>query len=39
MEQQTQTQEKPILGNGVFHPSARPMQFIVDKNWLYLGMR
>jgi hypothetical protein len=31
MEQQAQTQEKPILGNGIFHPSARPMQFIVDK--------
>lgn len=28
-EQQTQEQK---LGDGILHPSARPMQFIVDKN-------
>jgi streptogramin lyase len=27
--------KKPLLGNGVYHPGARPMQVIIDKrgNW------
>ncbi len=24
--------EKQVLGNGILHPGARPMQFIVDKD-------
>ena len=27
--------KKPLLGNGIYHPGARPMQVIIDKkgNW------
>ena len=32
MEQATKETDKHTYGNGIFHPSARPMQFIVDKN-------
>jgi streptogramin lyase len=26
------TEKKQVLGNGILHPGARPMQFIIDKD-------
>lgn len=34
---ETQNEEKPTLGEGVYHPGARPMQVFLDKEgcmWL-----
>jgi len=32
----TEKPEKPILGKGIYHPSARPMKVYVDAGIMYL---